>query len=79
MNFSHKILFLNELNFRSIEKLNLVDGKENKVVVTIPGLNFLENNEMEIIGDRGLDSVLLDGCLNWKIVNLMYWVMPTNT
>ena len=63
--FDGKYLFLNGFNFKSIEKYKLVNGVENVIVVTIPGLNYLERNEIEITGDDDLDKVLLDGCLSW--------------
>ncbi len=63
--FDGKYLFLNGFNFKSIEKFKLDNGVENVIAVTIPGLNYLERNEIEILGDDDLDKVLLDGCLSW--------------
>ena len=66
-NFNVKGAFpLDSFYLISIEKFNFLNGRENIVQVSAPGLVNLENNTIEIDGDPALDKVLLDGCLEWK-------------
>ncbi|TAL40175.1 MAG: hypothetical protein EPN97_00675 [Alphaproteobacteria bacterium] len=50
----------------SVEKYELKNGKANAITILAPGLQNLENNQLEIDGDPKLDSVTLDGCLTWS-------------
>jgi hypothetical protein len=56
---------LNGIFFRSVETFDFFNGQPNNIDVLAPGLVALENNVLEIIADKDLDKVRLDGCLKW--------------
>lgn len=50
----------------SFENFNLENKKPNTVHIKMPGLTQLDSNILTVIGDKGLDQVILDGCLKWQ-------------
>lgn len=59
-------VLLNGIFFRSVEIFDYFNGKPNNIVVLAPGLVSLEDNALEILADKDVDKVFLDGCLKWK-------------
>lgn len=48
------------------ETFNLENKKPNTVYVKAPGLAHLGGSALTVKGDKGLDQVILDGCLKWQ-------------
>lgn len=50
----------------SIEIYDIANSTANTIKIMAPGLINLENDTLIINGDKDLDQVQLDGCLQWK-------------
>lgn len=59
------VIAIDGLFFKSVENYELFNGEKNDILLTLPGLAILENNTLDINGDKDVDHVLLDGCLKW--------------
>lgn len=51
---------------RSFEIFNLKNNLPNTLYILAPGLAYLDYSVLTVKGDRGLDKIILDGCLKWE-------------
>lgn len=58
-------LYFDGAHIISMEDIQFDNSVPNNVFVRAPGLNFLEDDRIEMTGDKTLDTVTLDGCLKW--------------
>lgn len=60
---------LDGVTFKNIETYDLINGKENRLFITTPGLADLGSGKLKVLGDPSLDTIVMDGCLQWSEQN----------
>jgi hypothetical protein len=53
-------------SFSGIEVIDVRDGAANRVTVRGSGLTSLKGHHAYVIGDKDIDTILLDPCLRWN-------------
>lgn len=53
----------------SAENFHLENKKPNTAYIQAPGLAHIDYGVLTVTGDKGLDQVILDGCLKWQEEN----------
>lgn len=51
----------------NFEEFGFKNGIPNTIYLQAPGLRQVEGNVLTIVGDKDIDTVVLDGCLFWTI------------